>query len=268
MNDSRPPLEMREIGREAILIAGGARAILLQIANPGVGAGVAEHSDFTHRPLDRLRTTLTYVYGVTYGTPEEIRKVSSAVTAVHRKVVGPAYDANDPELQLWVAATLYDTALLVHGEIFGPLDDATNDLVYEQYAALGTALRVPASLWPANRVEFRRYWDEMVATVEISDGAHRVANDILHPRHAPRMIRAAAPLSRFLTSAWLPPRLREEYGLHWDDRRQRRYDAMMRVARSTYPHLPMKLRESVRDRYLADMRRRMGSGRRVVTDPA
>ncbi|MGH7910166.1 MAG: oxygenase MpaB family protein, partial [Candidatus Dormibacteraceae bacterium] len=37
----------------AVLLAGG-RALLLQLANPGVAAGVDEHSDFRQHPLRRL----------------------------------------------------------------------------------------------------------------------------------------------------------------------------------------------------------------------
>ena len=127
--------EMRAVAREGALLAGGARAILLQIAHPGVARGVAEHSDFAGRPLDRLRATLTYVYGVTFGTPEESRAVAAMVTEAHRSVAGAGYRASDPELQLWVAATLYDTALLIYEQLFGALDPAVAEKVYEQYAA-------------------------------------------------------------------------------------------------------------------------------------
>ncbi len=106
--------EMRAVAREGALLAGGARAILLQVAHPAVGRGVAEHSDFAQRPLDRLRATLTYVYCVTFGEPEDIEAVAAQVTAAHRRVTGAGYRASDPELQLWVAATLYDTALLLY----------------------------------------------------------------------------------------------------------------------------------------------------------
>src|SRR6266508_5561707 len=115
---------MRKVAREGALLAGGARAILLQIAHPAVGQGVAEHSDFAARPLERLRATLTYVYCVIFGSPEEIEAVAAMVTAAHRNVTGTGYRASDPELQLWVAATLYDTAILVYEELFGPLDPA------------------------------------------------------------------------------------------------------------------------------------------------
>jgi uncharacterized protein (DUF2236 family) len=50
-----------DIGAEGVLLAGAGRAILLQIANPAVGHGVAEHSDFSTRAFDRFRAPHTYV---------------------------------------------------------------------------------------------------------------------------------------------------------------------------------------------------------------
>jgi uncharacterized protein (DUF2236 family) len=247
--------EMRRIAREGVLVAGGGRAILLQIAHPGVGRGVAAHSDFVRRPLDRLRTTLTYVYGITFGTPEEAAFVAKAVTTVHRKVIGPGYDAADPKLQLWVAATLYDTAIQLHEQIFGPLDPASADVVYQQYAVLGTALAVPASLWPADRAAFRTYWDDMIAGIEVTDEARRVARDILFPTAGPRIVRAVAPLNRLLTTALLPRRIRDEFGLAWDIKRERAYTAIMATTKLIYPHLPASVREAPKERCLRDLRR-------------
>ena len=50
---------MADYGAEGILLAGAGRAILLQLANPAIGSGVAEHSTFTQRPVNRLKGTLT-----------------------------------------------------------------------------------------------------------------------------------------------------------------------------------------------------------------
>ena len=247
---------MQKVAREGALLAGGARAILLQVAHPAVGRGVAEHSDFATRPLDRLRATLTYVYCVTFGTPEEIEAVTAVVTAAHRKVTGTGYRATDPELQLWVAATLYDTALLVYEEMFGPLDSAVADKVYEQYAVLGTALQVPAGLWPTDRSAFRAYWQRMIDSLEVSDEARRVARDLLSAQHAPLLLKAAMPLNRFLTAAWLPDRIRSQYGIPWDRGRQRRYDQLMKLTRPAYRLLPVPLREAPKTYYLREMRQR------------
>jgi uncharacterized protein (DUF2236 family) len=257
--------EMRVVAREGALLAGGARAILLQVAHPAVGRGVAEHSDFAGRPLDRLRATLTYVYCVTFGTPSEIEAVSAQVTAAHRRVAGAGYRASDPELQLWVAATLYDTAMLLYEGLFGPLEAARADTVYEQYAMLGTALQVPATLWPADRSSFRAYWDGMIDTLEVSDEARRVARDLLSAEHAPLALRAAMPFNRFLTAAWLPEQIRSQYGLDWDKGRQRRYDVLMKVGAPLYRLLPVPLREAPKTWYLHDMRKRLAGSAKPVS---
>jgi uncharacterized protein (DUF2236 family) len=251
--------EMRLVAREGALLAGGARAILLQIAHPAVGRGVAEHSDFSYRPLDRLRATLTYVYAVTFGTSEEMKAVAAQVTAAHRSVTGAGYRASDPELQLWVAATLYDTAILLYEELFGPLDATRADKIYDQYAVLGTALQVPASLWPADRGAFRKYWDHMVDTLQVSDEARRVARDLLAAEHAPLALRVAMPFNRFLTAAWLPDRIRSQYGMSWDDGQQRRYELLRKVGAPVYRLVPVPVREAPKIWYLRDMRRRLTS---------
>jgi uncharacterized protein (DUF2236 family) len=248
---------MQRVAREGALLAGGPRAILLQIAHPAVGRGVAEHSDFAARPLDRLRTTLTYVYCVTFGTPEEIKAVAAQVTSAHRSVTGAGYRATDPELQLWVAATLYDTALLLYEELFGPLEPAQADRVYEQYAVLGTALQVPAGLWPADRSAFRDYWNQMIDTLEVSEEARRVARELLAAEHAPLLLRAAMPFNRFLTAAWLPEPIRTQYGLHWDQGRQHRYDLLRTVAAPVYRLLPVPIREAPKTWYMRDLRKRL-----------
>ena len=60
------------INRESVLLLGGARALLMQIAHPQVAAGVADHSDFTRNPYDRLWRTvdaaLTVIFGDTNST--------------------------------------------------------------------------------------------------------------------------------------------------------------------------------------------------------
>src|SRR5581483_6817296 len=173
-----------------------------------------------------------------------IKAVAAQVTAAHRSVAGPGYRATDPELQLWVAATLYDTALLLYEELFGPLEPSRADRIYEQYAVLGTALQVPAGLWPADRHAFGAYWERMISTLEVSDEARRVAQDLLAAQHAPLPLRAAMPLNRFLTAAWLPEAIRTQYGLRWSEGDQRRYDLLRTVGAPLYRLLPVPLREA------------------------
>jgi uncharacterized protein (DUF2236 family) len=242
---------------EGILVSGGLRAILLQIAHPGVAAGVAAHSNFSQRPLDRLRTTLTYVYAISMGTPDEAERVSRIVNGVHKRVRGHGYSADDPQLQLWVAATLYDTGSLIYERIFGPLPEDEAEQAYQQHSLLATSLRVPREMWPADRAAFADYWHTMVGTVEVSEDALGVAADLLRPRNVPLAMRAGMPLMRFLTTAWLPPRLRAAYGLRWSEGRQRGYERLMDLGALTYPRTPRAIRHAPAKFYLRDMRKRL-----------
>jgi len=250
---------MRDIAGEAVLLAGAARAILLQIADPGVGAGVARHSDFASDPMRRLRNTLTYIYVIVYGTADDRARVTAMVDAAHRSVrgAGPGggtYDAVDPRLQLWVAATLYDTAITVYETVIGPLPSDDADALYRDYAVLGTALQMPAELWPEDRAAFRAYWNSQLARLRVTDDTRRVARDLLRPRVIPPWLRASMPLARLVTAGLLAPSLRVAFELPWDERRQRHYERAIRVVGAVYPRLPRSIRHWPMRHYLRTFR--------------
>jgi uncharacterized protein (DUF2236 family) len=46
------------VNREGVLLLGGGAALILQVAHPLVGAGVAEHSNYREDPWGRLYRTL------------------------------------------------------------------------------------------------------------------------------------------------------------------------------------------------------------------
>ena len=93
-----------------MILVGGGRALLMQIAHP-VAQGVAEHSEWRRDRFGRLLRTLRPMFAIVFGNAEELREAARGVNAVHRGVTGRGYDAVDPELLLWVHATLVDTAL-------------------------------------------------------------------------------------------------------------------------------------------------------------
>lgn len=251
------PKEMQKVVREAILLSGGAVAILLQVANPGVGQGVNEHSNFAYRVSDRLRTTMTYVYCMAFGTVDEKKTVIDMVHRAHAPVNGPGYDANDVDLQLWVAATLYGVALDIYEKIFGKMDDTQADIIYQQYAVLATTLRVPADMWPVDRKAFWQYWDRMIGSFRITPHATKVGKDLLYNPKAPLWIRVNMPTMRLITAEWLPAHMRDAYGLKTSKTRRTTYKAMMGLTKSIYPHLPMAIRELPMKYYMKDMRRRI-----------
>ncbi|WP_166984082.1 oxygenase MpaB family protein [Paramicrobacterium fandaimingii] len=257
--------ELRDVAAEAVLIVGGGSAILLQIADERVGLGVAHHSDFASRPLDRLHATLTYVYVQAYGTAAERRYVARKVGVAHQPVRSdaagqrPAYSASDPDLQLWVAATLYRTAIGLHERVYGPLPDKTTEHIYREYAVLGAALGMPKSLWPTDRAAFDDYWSRALSALRVTPEARRVARDLLHPRIAPLWLKAAMPLARLVTAGLLDDTLRDAYGLPWSSSRQRRFTAFMTITRMLWPRLPRGIRHRPAIRYLRRVRAEMTS---------
>jgi uncharacterized protein (DUF2236 family) len=235
---------------DGILIVGGARAILLQVADPVVAAGVARHSDFAHRPVERLRNTLTFAYAVVLGTPDDAARVAAHVGRAHR----PVNRASDAQLQLWVAATLYDTAVRVHERVFGTADAALSDEMLGEYARLGTSLAMPSALWPADRAAFAAYWDGRLATLNVTDDARRISNDLFAPVTAPRWLRAGLPVARLLTLDLLGADLRAAYNFDWTPRDQRRVDRTWGAIRLVGRVTPHRLRSWPYRHYLQRLR--------------
>lgn len=252
---------MQDLAAEGILILAGGRSILLQLANPAIGHGVAAHSDFQNKPIKRLKATLTYVYAVTSGTEAEaaeaVRRVDGAHVPVHADSGphSPAYNAFTPQLQLWVAATLYDSATRLHALIFGALAPETEEAVYQEYAVLGTALQVPAGLWPVDREAFAAYWQDQVCALSIDATTRALARQLLFPQVGPAWLRLGMPLGRLATAGLLPPSVRSQFELPWTTREQRRFDQLIRVLTVVYPRLPRAIRHWPKRYFLGQLRR-------------
>ncbi|KXJ93778.1 hypothetical protein Micbo1qcDRAFT_201731 [Microdochium bolleyi] len=264
------PKYLKIITQESILLGGGAAAIMLQVAEAGVGAGVNEHSNFAYRAIDRLRTTMTYVYCMAYGTALERKTIVDMVTRVHESVngtlnegqdTGKPYSALDPELQLWVAATLYWTAMELYQNIMGEIKDAQlHDKIYKDYSILACSLQVPPEMWPATRDDFYTYWDEKVANLQITRHAHQITKDLLYDIKIPFFLKATMPIVRVVTAELLPTRIREGYGLK---RYPKTYKALEFGVRATYRPIPTFIRMLPVKYYMWDMRRRLRKNTKI-----
>jgi uncharacterized protein (DUF2236 family) len=240
-----PDAVIRRVNGEAVLLLGGGRALLMQLAHPLVARGVAEHSDFRTDPFSRLQRTLDVVYTVVFGSETQAREAAAALLAVHERVRGPGYRATDPELLLWVHATLVDTALRVHRRFLGGLSDPDAARYYDETVLLGELLGVPRSVQPDDLAAFRRYVRSMVGSLTVSEQARELAHAVLHPRLPWPVLPVAEPLAllgRQLTVGILPPPLRQAYGLSWDPGRQAALTAATVATRVVLPRVPAVLR--------------------------
>src|ERR1700733_12571550 len=92
------------------LFVGGTAAVILELAEPSVRAGVWEYSSFRKDPLRRLQRTglaaMITVYGARSVAAPMIARVVRMHAAVQGKTpAGAGYSANDPRLLTWVHAT-------------------------------------------------------------------------------------------------------------------------------------------------------------------
>jgi len=256
---------LADIVDESMLMLGAGSTVLYQLALLGVGRGVAEHSTTLARPVDRLRTTLTYVYVMTYGNPEERDAVARMVNKAHAPVRGTGYTAYDRDLQLWVAATLAYNGGFIYEKVYGPLSAATKERLYRDSWIYGTALQLRDEDWPPDQAAFDRYWDHMIGTQLSSEPlVQDYVRKLLSSKGQPWFARPLSGLQSLVTRGNLPPEVREVLGLSWSWREQKRYDLFWSVHNLVYPRIPAFVRKAHARVVMRDFRRRMRKGLRVI----
>ena len=236
-----PDAVARRVHSEAVLLLGGGRALLMQLAHPAVAAGVMEHSRFREQRFRRLLRTLRLTLAIVYGTRDQALAAARQVNAVHRNVVGQGYDATDPELLLWVHATLVDTALYMHERFVGEMAPAEREAYYEEMGALAEALGVPRQALPPDVAAFEGYVEGMLARLEVSGAAREIADELFRAGFG---LQLAMPLMRRVTATLLPRELRRQYGLAPSrfDESSLRFAAA--TSRRLLPYLPRRLRRT------------------------
>jgi uncharacterized protein (DUF2236 family) len=231
------------VNGEAALLLGGGRALILQVAHPQVAAGVAEFSGYREDPWGRLYRTLEVTLKIVFGDPETSRTASEGLRRAHRRVAGTddrgePYRALDPDLLLWVHATLIDTSLTIYERYVAALTPRERSLYYEEMKTLGEAYSIPRDDYPA----FRRYWASMLADgLRVNGTTREVAGALLQP-DLPRVAWPAIEAIRLVTVGTLPERLRDELELDWGPGRERLLAASQLAIRRLMPALPALFR--------------------------
>ena len=218
----------RRVNRENILLLGGGRALLMQLAHPKVAAAVDDHSDFRSQPIRRLRRTVRMTMAIVFGDRETALAAARAVNHAHGRVRGEGYRALDPDLLRWVHATLVDSALVTYETFVKALSAQEREDFFQESKLLGEILGVPRDHFPDTYREFTEYVRTMV-----SDGPVRVeaqAMDLARLVTRPRLRLVPGPTMvpfEVVTAGLLPPALREQYRLPWGPAQQRVYRLMV-----------------------------------------
>ena len=236
------------------MLLGWSRAILLQLAHPLVAAGVADHSSFREGGLAaarRLHLTVKAMLALTFGDASGRGAALDGIRAIHRRVHGhipaaagrfPAgmpYSAEDPDLVLWVHATLLDSIPLIYDRVVQPLTALDRDAYCAEAAPVAIDLGAREHDVPRTWSALRAYLDRMYASgsIAVSAQARELASAVLAPSFGP-FVAPAAWINRVITVGLLPERIRTEYGFGWtaaDERALARATALVRGLRRITP---------------------------------
>jgi uncharacterized protein (DUF2236 family) len=134
-------------------LVGGIAAVVLQLADPSVRAGVDAHSDFRSCPLGRLSRTARAAMVVVYGSRSEATAMIQRINTMHarvrgRRADGAVFDATDPALLRWVHATASYGFIGARERYVAPLSAADHARFYAEGARSGAlygAAPLPAS---------------------------------------------------------------------------------------------------------------------------
>lgn len=248
--DRRPALPdtiSRRVNAERLVVLGWPRAILLQFAHPLVAAGVVDHSAFRRGPFTavmRLHHTIRAMLALVFGDAQGRTAALEGIRTIHRRVngslrettgvfpAGTRYSAEDPDLVLWVHATLLETIPLVYELLVRPLTADERDTYVAESAPVAIDLG-------ARPFDVPRTWNEALGYLRrtYASGAIAIGADAraLAPHVLTPVGGIAAPsgwMNRLLTVGLLPDQVRAMYGYEWTERHERRFRRLAAAIRA------------------------------------
>jgi uncharacterized protein (DUF2236 family) len=248
---------IRRVHREQVVALSGPRALLMQAAHPVAFAGFFMSTGALEDPYPRLRRTANVLHTIVFGERAAADRATSRVRRVHRRMrgtlhetvgrfpVGMPWAADDPELLLWILATLVDSALLVHDRYVRALRPDEREAYWADYRVVGSLFGLADADMPATIAELNDYISHTLGSGDlyVSPQARTLAIEIVLRPPVPLKARPLLELANFVTVGLLPSDLRRQYGLRWDPVR----GLMLRVGaeytrRVLVPVLPQRVR--------------------------
>jgi uncharacterized protein (DUF2236 family) len=230
--------------------------LLLQVAHPTVDAGVAEHSDFEHRPWDRLMRTMDYVSLLVYGG-REAATAGRRLRHLHRRFTGTKpdgtrYSALEPTAYAWVHATLIATYVYANAHFGTPMTPAETHRFYLEYRGLGRLIGVRERDLPPTWPQFQTYFRRTARTkLEPTASVQRVLSTIHNVTAPPTPITGTLwpilrlPAGRVVTLGGiglLDPIVRRRLQINWSALDEAQFRILSAVTRHLSPLMPNTLK--------------------------
>jgi len=218
-----PESEMWRINRERCGLIYGPAAAILQVAHPRIAQGVHDHSNFRTDIMGRLHRTLKSTNRIAFGRVSEAEKMKTRLAAMHGNVRGAvspgikgprAYSAFEPDLLIWVLATLINAAVSGFQFIYGSYPSPGKRLSIATSAASGHFSVSMNRFHPRDGLRFEAYYDGMVEGDLL--GSHsmcrELARSVIYPQDSAGT-RFLGWGMDFLPIETLPPKVRDRLGL-------------------------------------------------------
>jgi uncharacterized protein (DUF2236 family) len=258
---ARVPLDMHSVSwrysgdwRLGLVLA---RALLLQVCHPTIGAGVAEHSIFREDPWGRLRRSLFPVLETLYSDNGE--EVGAQIREGHRTIrgvdeQGRRYSAWEPEAYWFVLASGMDSIVVMAERYFPrPMSSAERAELLAGTRELGLRMGLRERDMPARLREFDEWYAEMLRERLVDHPmAHAVLEDIASsppppwlPLRGPLRHTFSLPVGHAITLATvgtLPPVVRERLDVGWSARQEIELRALAMAVRSAFAAMPERWR--------------------------
>ncbi len=232
----------------------------VQVAHPGIGAGVEEHSAYKEDPWGRAERSLALLWPVLYNTEEGVRDFGTRLREMHRDIKGTdfngkKYHALNPELYTWVHITTY-YGMIYLAEFNGDhLSEADKQQLFQEWLQFGRQMGIRDKDMPATTDEYWAYLDDTIrnrlqvnpATEYVEHRGHYTGQP-KHPRTTmtDRQWRIyqyfMGSLTWHLKKGFYPPAYREVFGIRWTWLDQLGFKLIGGVMRMLWPTLEEKKR--------------------------
>lgn len=221
---------LRRVHREMAVAFSGPRALLMQATHPVAFEGFFAHTGAMDEPYKRLARTAEVMNTIGFGSRADADRATRRVRAMHKQVFGtleepagrfPAgtpFAADDPELLLWVLASLVDSALVVYERYVASLSPAEREAYWQDYRVIGRLFGLADTEMPATIADFDAYMHDMLTggDLYVTEAARELALQIVMHPPVPLHRRPVLELVNFITVGLLPASLRRQYRLSWD----------------------------------------------------
>jgi len=230
--------------------------LLLQVAHPTIDAGVTDHSDFEHRPWDRLLRTMDYVSLLVYGGREAV-SAGRRLRQIHRRFTGTRpdgtpYSALEPSAYAWVHATLLATYVHAHAHFGTPMSQPDTARFYAEYRGLGRLIGVRERDLPETWAGFCAYFRRTArTTLTRTESVGRVIDTINHAGPPPipitgrlwPVIRLPAHRMLWLGSVGLfHPVVRRRLEIGWSPLDEAQFRVLSTMSQAIGPLMPASLK--------------------------